>query len=330
MSYRKEDYICVSAMLRGRELKMLDNSRAERMLEAASFEDAAKVLADCGYPDLSQLRASEIDAVLAERRNGIFAELERMVPDRRLIDVFRMKYDYHNVKAILKGEATGQDVRHLLSGAGRVAPIELQELYREERFGELPPVMAQAMTEARNILARTANPQLSDFVLDKAYFTELRQAATDLNIPFLADYAALLADSVNLRTAVRTRRMGKDSVFLGDVLLEGGTVELRRITAAEDGDALRALYAGKPLEKAAALGAEALEGGSLTAFERACDNAVNAYLKKAKYVGFGAEPVAAYLAAVEEEITAIRMMLAGRLAGVSPDVIRERMRDLYA
>lgn len=330
MSYKKEDYLCVSAMIRGREPRLLDNGKAERMLDAPTFEDAAKVLTDCGYPDLSQMRASEIDAALAERRNGVFAELERMVPDRRLIDFFRMKYDYHNVKAILKGEAIRQDATHLLSGAGRVAPAELQAFYREARFGELPPVMAQAMTEAETVLARTANPQLSDFVLDKAYFTELRQTAKELKIPFLADYAALLADGVNLRTAVRTRRMGKDSVFLGDVLLEGGTVEPRRITAAEDGDALRALYAGKPLEKAAALGAEALEGGSLTAFERACDNAVNAYLKKAKYVSFGAEPVAAYLAAVEEEITAVRMILTGRLAGISPDAIRERMRDLYA
>ncbi len=330
MAYKKEDYLCVSAMLRGREPRMLDNGRAERMLDAPTFEDAAKVLTDCGYPDLSQMRASEIDAALAERRNGIFAELEHMVPDRRLIDVFRMKYDYHNVKAILKGEAMAQDVRHLLSDAGRVMPARLQELYHEERLGELPPVMAAAMTEAKTVLARTSNPQLSDFVLDKAYFTELREAAKELKIPFLADYAAILADSVNLRTAVRTRRMGKDSVFLGDVLLEGGTVDPKRITAAEDGDALRALYAGKPLEKAAALGAEALEGGPLTAFEQACDNAVNAYLKKAKYVSYGAEPVAAYLAAVEEETTAVRMILTGRLAGISSDAIRERLRDLYA
>ena len=291
MAYKKEDYLCVSAMLRGREPRMLDNGRAERMLDAPTFEDAAKVLTDCGYPDLSQMRASEIDAALAERRNGIFAELEHMVPDRRLIDVFRMKYDYHNVKAILKGEAMAQDVRHLLSDAGRVMPARLQELYHEERLGELPPVMAAAMTEAKTVLARTSNPQLSDFVLDKAYFTELREAAKELKIPFLADYAAILADSVNLRTAVRTRRMGKDSVFLGDVLLEGGP---------------------------------------LTAFEQACDNAVNAYLKKAKYVSYGAEPVAAYLAAVEEETTAVRMILTGRLAGISSDAIRERLRDLYA
>ncbi|MBO5556620.1 MAG: V-type ATPase subunit, partial [Oscillospiraceae bacterium] len=84
------------------------------------------------------------------------------------------------------------------------------------------------------------------------------------------------------------------------------------------------------LAKAAALGAEAVGGGSMTAFELACDNAVNDYLRDAKLIGFGPEPLVAYLAAVEGEITAIRMILTGRLAGIEPQVIRERLRDLYA
>ena len=33
---------------------------------------------------------------------------------------------------------------------------------------------------------------------------------------------------------------------------------------------------------------------------------------------------------VETEITAIRMILSGRLAGIEPSVIRERLRDINA
>ena len=68
----------------------------------------------------------------------------------------------------------------------------------------------------------------------------------------------------------------------------------------------------------------------MTAFERACDNAVNTYLRAAKLVSYGPEAVAAYLAAVEGEITAVRMILTGKLAGIAPETIRERLRDLYA
>ena len=68
----------------------------------------------------------------------------------------------------------------------------------------------------------------------------------------------------------------------------------------------------------------------MTAFEKACDNAVNSYLQGAKLVSYGPEAVAAYVAAVEGEIQAVRMILTGRLAGVKPEAIRERLRDLYA
>ncbi len=330
MAIKQEEYLSLSAILRAREPKLLDNGRAERMLDAASFEEAAKLLTDCGYPDLSQMTAAEIDAALAEHRNGIFAEMERMAPDRRAVDVFRMKYDYHNVKTILKSEAMGQAPERLLSDAGRIPTEKLLHAYREEQLSDLPPVMGEAVQEARNVLARTSNPQLADFVLDKAYFQELHDAAEGTGSEFLKDYVRALVDSTNLRTAVRTLRMGKSADFLREALAEGGTVETERIAAVTDGDGLKALYIGKPLEKAAALGAEALGGGSLTQFELACDNAVNARLRQAKYVSYGVETLVAYLAAVEDETTAARMILTGRKAGVAPKTISERLRDLYA
>ena len=94
--------------------------------------------------------------------------------------------------------------------------------------------------------------------------------------------------------------------------------------------ALVAVVYQRACSYAAALGAEAVDGGSMTAFELACDNAVTAYLRTAKLVSYGPEALIAYLAAVESETTAVRMILTGRLAGIAPDTIRERLRDMYA
>ena len=123
--------------------------------------------------------------------------------------------------------------------------------------------------------------------------------------------------------------MGKNADFLREALVPGGTVSEERILASATGDALSALFGGE-LSDAAALGAAAAEGGPLTGFELACDNAVSKVLGDAKLVAYGEEPVVAYLAAVESEITAVRMILTGRLAGIEPQTIRERLRDLYA
>lgn len=330
MSKNKEAYLCLSAMLRAREPRLLNRDRAERMLDASSFEEAAKLLTDCGYEDMSQFSAREIEEALAKRRSEIFDELSRLCPDRELVDLFKMKYDYHNAKAILKGEAMGLEPARLLSGAGRVAPKVLLESFHEERYSALPPVLGAAMAEAQGVLARTSNPQLADFVLDRACFEEYRAVAGAMDSAFLTGYVSMLIDSTNLKSAVRTLRMGKGQDFLLSVLIPGGSVDTDRLAASSDREGLAALYAHSALERAAALGAEAVEGGSMTAFELACDNAVNAYLGKAKLVSYGSEAVVAYLAAVEGETTAVRMILTGRLAGVAPGAIRERLRDLYA
>ncbi len=65
-------------------------------------------------------------------------------------------------------------------------------------------------------------------------------------------------------------------------------------------------------------------------FELACDNAVTIFLSSADRISFGREPVVRYLALVEAEITAVRMILTGWLAGIAPNVTRERLRDSHA
>ena len=317
-------------MLRAREPQMLSTERAQRMLDAPSFEEAAKLLTDCGYPDMAASTADEIERVLAAKRDAAFAEMASLAPDKSVVTAFRVKYDYHNVKAVLKGEAIGADAQHLLTGAGRVAPEKLLAAYQESRYVELPTALGNAMEEARSVLARTANPQMADLILDQACFGEMKAAAQEAECPFLEDYVRLLIDCTNLKSAVRTARMHKDADFLQSVLLSGGSVSEGRIAAPGEGEAIAALFQNGKLAQAAALGAEAAAGGRMTAFELACDNALTAYLKDAKLVGFGPETLVAYLAAVEGEITAVRMILTGRLAGIAPDTIRERLRDLYA
>jgi V/A-type H+-transporting ATPase subunit C len=46
-------------------------------------------------------------------------------------------------------------------------------------------------------------------------------------------------------------------------------------------------------------------------------------------VGFGLAPVAAYVAAIENEIVAARMILTGKLAGVKTETLRSRLRESY-
>ncbi|MBR6839103.1 MAG: V-type ATPase subunit [Oscillospiraceae bacterium] len=330
MAINKEDYLYISSLLRAREPRMLSRDKAERMLDAPNFEDAAKMLTDSGYEDMSQMSVKQIETALSDRRAAVFHELETLVPNTAALDLFRLKYDYHNAKVLVKSEAMHRNDASLLSSSGRVAPETVQKRFQEDRLRDLPGELGSAAEEARNLLARSANPQLSDFLLDKAYFREMNALADELDSDFARGYVALLADSTNLRSAVRILRMGKDIGYLQEALVAGGSVSEERLTQGISGEGLASVFAGTALTKAAQLGTEAVSGGTLTAFELACDNAVADYLSNAKLCSFGEESVIAYLAGTENELTAVRMILTGRLAGVPSDTIRERLRDLYA
>ena len=315
-------------MLRAREPRMLTAEKAARMLDASGYEEAAKIIQECGYEDMSSMSASEIDSSLSLHRAAIMSELDNLVPDKALVGMFRLKYDYHNAKAVIKAEAMGLEPERLYSRSGRVAPEKIRSAFDEERLGDLPKALGAAIGEAASILARTSNPQLADIELDSAYFSELLESAAELDNAFVTGYVRLLIDAANLKSAVRTARMKKSPEFLSSILIKGAA-DVDRIASA-DGDGLCAIFSHSPLEKAAAAGSEAMSGGSMTAFERECDNAVNAYIRGAKLVSYGPEVVVSYLAAVENEITAVRMILTGALSGVPAETIRERLRDMYA
>lgn len=331
MKKTDRDYLFLSSMLKAREATMLSADTLERMLAAGSFAEAAKILAELGWPDVSGLDRAGVDAALSARREEVFAEVHRFAPEKELPELFRLRYDYHNAKAVIKGEGAGVDAAYLLSGAGRVSREKLEDAFREEDYRFIPTVLGAAMREARDVLARTGNPQLADIVLDRACFAEMKALADALDNRFVSRYVELSVDGANLRTCVRCLRIGKDAEFLRSALIPGGSLSVDRLSQiVTAGEGVTAAFAGTVYAEAAALGAEAVHGGRLTDFELACDNMLMRYLRNARMAGFGPQLVAGYLAAEENNITAARMILTGLQACLSPERIKERLRETYA
>jgi V/A-type H+-transporting ATPase subunit C len=196
--------------------------------------------------------------------------------------------------------------------------------------GSLPKPMAAVMGEAVGILSRTGDPQLADTAADKAYFAEMLAESGEAGGEFLTGYVRLLIDSANLRVFTRAARTGRDAGFLAASLIDGGRASVDELVKLfPSADELGAVFGDQPLKKAAALAREAAAGGEQTRFELECDNAALAWFDSARYIAFGPTVVIAYLAQLEWEITAARMILTGRLSGMAPEVIRERLRENF-
>ena len=324
------DYLFISTRIRFLETQLLDSEQIEAMLDAHSHADAIKILLDRGYNELEEINMANINEMLAKERQRVLADISFFVPDQRIVDVFKLKYDYHNVKVLLKSECMGFVPEGLLIDSGRVPARELQEAVRSTELSFIPPILKEAILKARDVLGTTQDPQLADCILDRAYFQDLFQISEETGSKFLEGYVRVMIDGANLRSVVRTLRMGKNSEFLDSVLFRGGNVDTGRImNCVAAGSSFDELFGNSRFQEAVEAGTAAIHGGSLTPFEKLCDNAINKYLGDAKYIAFGEATVIAYLAAKENELTTIRIIMSGRLSGIPADIIRERLRDIY-
>jgi V/A-type H+-transporting ATPase subunit C len=129
---------------------------------------------------------------------------------------------------------------------------------------------------------------------------------------------------------VRCARLEKGADFLTQVLMEGGNVSVRTLVQTR-GQEINTCFKSSPLARAAEIGAQLAQpgGAPLTAFERECDNVLMAYQADCRRCPFGEQVVVGYLYAKEAELTASRTVMAGRMAGLAGDVIRQRLRATY-
>ncbi|MFI3249871.1 MAG: V-type ATPase subunit [Eubacteriales bacterium] len=325
MSHRKDtDYLSISTRIRAMENRMLTRERADRLIDAKDDEEASKVLSECGYGDAS----GDLETMLSKSRALTMADMASAVPEGALVAVFALKYDYHNIKVALKALAQGLDPVPLLLEGGRYSKEHMANCARTEDYRDFTPVLSKAAMEAKTLLSETGDPQQADFLLDRAYFSEMSELAKGTGSSYFMGYIALQIDVSNLRAVVRGLRLQKESDFLRGALVDGGTVSAHRLATVRAED-IASLFQVGGLSEAATAGVAAASDSSvaMTTFERLCDNALVAYLSNATRIPFGEEPVIAYLAAKENEITAIRTIMSGRSAGLDAEIIRTRLRD---
>ncbi len=324
------EYLFLTTRVRSLENNMVNRERMEMMLESGKTEDMVRILQESGYGDVSATSMESLEQSLAAERQKNFREIAFFIPDSGILDVFRMKYDYHNVKVLLKSMVQGIEGTDLLTDAGRVPAGVIQKGIQQNELMDIPSKLQQAITEAREVLSATKDPQLADTLLDRFYYEEMFDVAAKAKSPFLTGYVRISIDAANLRSLVRTSRMGKGVEFLRSKLFTGGNMSVDRILETlAGGSSLEDFYGTSLLKEAASAGAQALQHGELTLFEKLCDDAVSQYLSTARYVPFGEQSVISYLASKETEYTAVRIIMSGLMGGLSRDTIRERLREIY-
>ena len=87
------------------ETKLLDKAKIDRMIDSHSAGEALKVLQESEYANVMSnvKRPEDYDNMLSEELKRLFDVMYDICPKKSLIDLMSVKYDYANIKVILKG-----------------------------------------------------------------------------------------------------------------------------------------------------------------------------------------------------------------------------------
>ncbi|MBU7025350.1 MAG: V-type ATP synthase subunit C [Theionarchaea archaeon] len=304
------------------EAALIDKTQFKRMAEASTAAEAVKILSETSYADLEGADIPTIENVLQEELRKVYDLAQHTSPKREITDLIQLKYDFHNAKVLLKAETASREPAYLVPLG--IVDIEKLKKALKERLKDLPAPLAHAVEAARLMYEETGDAQTIDFVMDSEYTRTLLEHSKESS--FLREFFKLKIDLENIRNFVRCQKFKVD---FAKAYLDGGTIDVKTFLSFE-GEPVETVINAVQTRKYNSVVEEGLKGyeetGSLTLYEKLTEDFLIEYLKKAKMVTLGIEPLIGYILAKEREVKQIRLILIGKLKGVD---IEKRMSDPY-
>lgn len=349
MSYVVDDvrYAYAVGRVRALETRLLDQPRIDRMVEAEDVERALGVLGETDYREavVEVKEVLDFDIILSRELKKVLELISSLSHDPELSDLFRLRYDFHNLKVSLKRkyleqeggrepkpqtEASGEGGE--LLDVGLVEAGEIARIVQEEDYEKLPDVLREAVADARSGFEKDRDSQLIDIILDKKMYEVFYERFSRSRSRFLIEFLQIWIDLSNIKIFLRVKDLGKDKEFFEKVYLGYGTLPKELFLKLHDEPLESLVRVLAPTHYGKLVGEAVKDWGvsqSLAGLERMCDDYILEFLKKTKYIVFGLEPLIGYLWAKENELRLIRIIIVGKLNNLPAEAIRERLRKVY-
>ena len=335
------EYMYASARIRAMENRLVGKERIDVLTDLKSSEDVMNKLSEYGVataeqeehtPASGEARGQKREEMLLSLLREAYREVGASVPEPKLYDWFRYPYDCNNIKAVIKCYIRQIDPKDLLFDFGTVPTAVLTEAILTDKYQVFPDAMAAAVPVAREDYAKTGDPQRIDAILDIACYEDMLACAEASGNPALISWVKTKIDLVNIMMCLRILRMKRGEtgkIFLDSSLLPGGELSRGFFDEVYDGGE-ETLWSSLSMGRYSRF-VHAVEAtdASLAAIEKCADNHWMQLVRESARVSFGAEVPAGYLVGVETSVKNIRIILAAKDAGLSSDVLRERIRESY-
>jgi len=315
-------YAYITGRIRALEARLLDKLKMERMIAATSAKASLSELEETDYgPYVSQLKdINNFEDLLYDELKRLYSFIDKGSLDKELTDLFRLRYDFHNLKVFLKNKF-------------KEKPLSLEEL-PFINLGTIEPFkiggakeFLQIQKEATRAFKENKKPQDIDIILDKEYYRLCIAKAEEAGNEFVVNLFQKEIDLVNIKTFFRCRTLKRNKNFFSRVFIGEGTLAKQLfLEFYEKGEnAFLRKLSFTPYAKAVM----GYEKEGLRGLELSCDNFFLECLKKTKLITAGLEVLIAYLIAKENEIKLLRSVLTGKINEIPAQMIRERMRETF-
>jgi len=328
------------------ENRFLDASFFSRLIDSATLEDALKSLGETVYAQWVSGADTGFDRIIDSELLATCNDLAQFVPDKGLLDLCRMPYDFNNVKVILKSlfkvkdsvkdgvkdssakeglKEGGQRRYDLLTKLGAADTDKLVTNLESEEYGFLPYELGDVIRRCWALWDQAKNSQQVENLLDGHMFASMLAVAEKLEMPPVVRWVECKIDAENLRNAVRLQRMNYDTASALPFFHKGGTIRPHDV-AKLMGDSLESW--GKALSHTgvgAALNTVQDRSDvqtTLSEISKALDEYLIRVLERAKYSASAPENVILYFLRKEEEARNLRIALVCVANGLNREFAR--------
>lgn len=334
---RQEDYGYAVARVRAMERRFLDAPVIQRLLDAEDAASVMKVLGETSYASTIAANAGEtnFDKILESELRSTYSEFMSFVPDRALVDIMLLPYDFHNVKVLLKSyfnvKNGGKKRWDLLTSLGAYPSEELITHIELEEYHYLPFGLKELVPHCIAVWEQGGDVLEVERILDKRMFEEMLEEGESLEMPGLVGWIKTRMDGENIRTLVRLKRFGYDGQNTLPFLHGGGTIPATELAALANEpfeSTVRALQYSEYGKFLSQLEFAGDFSELIMQLEKALDDLYLERLSMFRYSPSAPENITWYLWAKEMEVKNVRMILVSKGGKSDNEGLRGLLRNV--
>ena len=339
----QEEYAFANGIIKKLEKGLLNKDLLERMIKSSDILSALKILTESDLNDYSfdlNNPANFEDSLNKELLStyNIIKDISKVSTFNFLYFTFACKYDFHNIKILVKSKYLKKDISNaLLSPIGTIDIEKLKLAIKDEKYEDLPDSFEFLLKKTFSEYSKFKDPEIIDFILDKERYIMVFNKITEVEIieieeNFLRRFIKINIDLNNIISCIRAKIRGERKSFAKEFLIPEGDYKIENIV--EIYDSPLSSWFEKLIhtdyKNIVETGVNYFQkNNSLMELEKLRDNFILNFSKIGKCITFGIEPIVGFLTAKENDIKNIKIILSGKLNKLSPDQIKERVRDTY-